>query len=60
MSMKSRGKKLEKSIVRGSETLGRDVKRAGKKVGKAARSGMARAGNRLKVHSRTKTRTTIG
>jgi hypothetical protein len=42
MSMKERGKKFESKMVRGSKTVGRDVK-----------SGVGRAGRKLETGART-------
>ncbi|MCI4325232.1 MAG: hypothetical protein L3K00_05055 [Thermoplasmata archaeon] len=42
MSIKARGKSLEKKVVRGSETVGRDVKK-----------GMVRAGSTIRHGART-------
>ena len=74
MSMKARGKSLERKVVRGTETagldvrkgmarartklskgartVGRDVERAGKRVGKATRRGLTRADARLRPNHR--------
>jgi hypothetical protein len=56
MSIKARGKSLEKKVVRGSETVGRDVKkgmtRAGTKIRHGARTvrvDVERAGKRVKT-----------
>jgi hypothetical protein len=38
MSMKERGKSLGKKVVRGSETVGRDVKKGMSRVAKGART----------------------
>ncbi|MGA8663495.1 MAG: hypothetical protein WB809_00270 [Thermoplasmata archaeon] len=37
MSIKAHGKSLERKVKSGSETVGRDVKKAGRKVEKGAR-----------------------
>jgi len=73
MTMRERGKSVEKKVVRGSETVGRDVKkgmvrlrqgvrtaghdvkRAGKRVGRATRRGLSRADDRLRPDHRAKT-----
>ncbi len=54
MSMKQRGKSLEQKVVRGSKTVGRDIKRAGKSVGRATRHGVERVESRMKAHRAAK------
>jgi hypothetical protein len=65
MSIKERSKSLERKVVAGSKTAGRDVKRgvvragrkierAGKKVGTATRHGLRRAENRVRTSRRAK------
>jgi hypothetical protein len=64
MSMKTRGKSLEKKVVRGSETVGRDMKKGMSRAGTKIRSGartvrvdVERAGKRVKKateHSMTR------
>jgi hypothetical protein len=65
MSIKERSKRIEQRVVRGSKSMGRDVKkglvragrdveRAGKRVGTATRHGMTRADDRLRPNRRGK------
>ena len=54
MSIKERGKSWEKKIVQGSETVGRDVERAGKELGHATRDGMTRIDDRLRPNRQAK------
>jgi hypothetical protein len=52
MSIKQRGRNLETKVVRGSKTIGRDVEKAGKRVGQATKRGVTRVEARLKSKRR--------
>jgi hypothetical protein len=50
--MKERGKSLERKVVRGSETVGRDVKSGVKRAGRKLRSGAGTVGRDVRSMGR--------
>jgi len=55
MSIKEHGKSLERKVKSGSETVGRDVKKAGRKVERSARivgRDIEKAGKRVSAATR--------